>query len=219
VLNCETGGGVGAVIYNNSEALFSGTLGDTATSIPSVGTSGTTGSILLNRLGEAATVATGPGNYAFFDGTSMATPHVSGVAALVWSHDTSWTNQQIRDSLAASAEDLGAAGRDGAYGFGLVQAKAALDLLQGGGDEPPPSDEITLSATGYKVRGAHTVDLSWSGATSVDVDVYRDGTLVTTTPNDGFHTDSPGGKGRGSYTYQVCEEASSVCSNTVTVSF
>lgn len=217
---CEAGGGVGAVIYNNADALFSGTLGDVVTSIPSVGTAGTTGAELLNRLGESATVTTGPGNYAFFDGTSMATPHVSGVAALVWSHDTTWSNQQIRDALAATAEDLGAAGRDNAYGWGLIQAKAALDHLQGGGGtEPPPEEGITLSAVGYKVRGIKTVDLSWSGATSTSIDVYRDGALITTTANDGFHTDSTGQRGGGSLTYQVCEAGTSTCSNTVTVSF
>ncbi|MCA9553889.1 MAG: S8 family serine peptidase [Myxococcales bacterium] len=63
----------------------------------------------------------------------MATPHVSGVAALVWSHDPTWTNQQIRDALAATAIDLGTAGRDNAYGFGLIQAKAALDYLNASG--------------------------------------------------------------------------------------
>lgn len=53
----------------------------------------------------------------------MATPHVSAVAALVWSQNPAWSPQQIRDALAANAEDLGAPGRDDVYGFGLVQAR------------------------------------------------------------------------------------------------
>jgi PKD repeat protein len=79
---------------------------------------------------------------------------------------------------------------------------------------------ITLTATGYKVRGRHTVDLEWSGATSTNVDVYRDGALITTTANDGFYTDNTGNVGGGSYAYQVCEEGSTTtCSNEVTVTF
>ena len=216
---CQAGGGVGAVIYNNATALFSGTLGTTVTNIPSVGASGTTGALLVGLLGQSATVTTGPGNYAFFDGTSMATPHVSAVAALVWSHDTTWTNQQIRDALAATAEDLGAAGRDNAYGFGLIRAKAALDHLQGAPPPPPPPGGIVLAAVGYKVKGIKTADLTWTGATSTNVDVYRGGAKVATTPNDGFHTDSTGQKGGGSLTYQVCEAGTTTCSNSVTVSF
>lgn len=216
---CQAGGGAAAVIYNNATALFSGTLGTTVTNIPSVGASGTTGSILLGLLGQSATVTTGPGNYAFFDGTSMATPHTSAVAALVWSHDPTWTNQQIRDALAATAEDLGAAGRDNAYGFGLIQAKAALDHLQGAPPPPPPPGGIVLAAVGFKVKGIKTADLTWTGATSVNVDVYRDGAVVATTLNDGAHTDSTGQKGGGSHAYKVCEAGTSTCSNTVTVSF
>ncbi len=77
--------------------------------------------------------STTPGNqYSFFTGTSMATPHVSGVAALVWSNYPQCTNQQIRNALAATAEDQGTAGRDNFYGVGIVQAKAAFDLLAQG---------------------------------------------------------------------------------------
>ena len=79
---------------------------------------------------------------------------------------------------------------------------------------------ITLSATGYKVKGAHTVDLSWNGASSTNVDVYRNGAVVATTANDGAYTDSTGNKGGNvSYTYQVCEAGTSTCSNPTTVSF
>lgn len=79
--------------------------------------------------------------------------------------------------------------------------------------------DLSLSANGYKVKGTHTVDLSWSGASSTNIDVYRDGSLIDTTADDGAYTDSTGNKGGGSYTYQVCEEGASTCSDQVTVTF
>ncbi|TRZ87280.1 MAG: hypothetical protein D4R88_09525 [Methanosarcinales archaeon] len=62
------------------------------------------------------------GGYANASGTSMAAPFVSGVAALVKSKNLSMTPQEIRDLLAHNAIDLGDAGKDRRYGFGLVQA-------------------------------------------------------------------------------------------------
>ena len=59
----------------------------------------------------------------------MATPHVSAVAALVWSYYPTCTGAQIRSSLTKSAMDLGTVGRDTKFGFGLVQAKAANDRI------------------------------------------------------------------------------------------
>jgi len=69
------------------------------------------------------------------------------------------------------------------------------------------------------VHGRQTVDLSWSGATGSNVDIYRNGVLIATTPNDGFYTDSIGARGHGNYTYQVCEAGTQTCSNQVTVTF
>jgi subtilisin len=83
----------------------------------------------------------------------------------------------------------------------------------------PTGDGISLSATGYKVRGLQSVDLSWSGATSSNVDVYRDGALIATTANDGAYTDNINARGGGSYTYRVCEAGTSSCSNEATVTF
>ncbi|HVS14294.1 MAG TPA: PKD domain-containing protein [Thermoanaerobaculia bacterium] len=82
-----------------------------------------------------------------------------------------------------------------------------------------PSGGITLSAVGYKVRGLQKADLTWSGATSSNVDVYRNGAVITTTANDGFHTDDINNRGSGTYTYQVCEAGTSTCSNQATVVF
>jgi subtilisin family serine protease len=129
VLNCQNSGGVGAVVYNNVAGPLAGTLGTTVTNIPSVGASDTEGAAMKNQLGQSATVGVQASNYAYFDGTSMATPHVSAVAALVWSYFPTCTGAQIRTSLNNSALDLGTAGRDTKYGYGLVQAKAAYDRI------------------------------------------------------------------------------------------
>ncbi len=67
------------------------------------------------------------------DGTSVATAYMSGVAALVWSHHPECTNTEIRHILQATAKDLGDAGRDTTFGYGLVQAKDALDLIDQNG--------------------------------------------------------------------------------------
>jgi hypothetical protein len=68
--------------------------------------------------------------------------------------------------------------------------------------------------------GVHTVDLSWSGATSASVDIYRDGVVVATVPNSGAYTDDTGNRGGNvQYTYTVCEADTGTCSNEVTVGF
>lgn len=59
-------------------------------------------------------------------GTSMAVPHVTGVAALVLSVEPNLTPAQLRDRLNSTAVDLGAAGRDDFFGHGLVNARLAL---------------------------------------------------------------------------------------------
>ncbi|HUP63990.1 MAG TPA: Ig-like domain-containing protein [Thermoanaerobaculia bacterium] len=81
------------------------------------------------------------------------------------------------------------------------------------------SESITLTASGYKVKGLQKADLSWSGATSTSIDVFRDGALIATTSNDGSYTDNINVTGGGSYVYQVCESGTSTCSNQTTVTF
>jgi subtilisin family serine protease len=129
VLNCQSSGGIGAVIYNNVPGPLLATLGGVVTTIPSVGADGNDAAALVAKVGSSSTVAVTASNYALYNGTSMATPHASAVAALVWSKHTSCTAAQLRSSLNKSAQDLGTAGRDVNFGWGLVQAKAADDRI------------------------------------------------------------------------------------------
>lgn len=61
-----------------------------------------------------------------YNGTSMATPHVAGVAALLLSHTPSLTAAQLRDRLVSFAVDLGPAGPDDFFGAGLLNARNSL---------------------------------------------------------------------------------------------
>ncbi len=126
--NCIASGGVGAVIYNNVPGPLAMDLGG-AKSIVALGADGNDSASLLSKVGQSATLAVMASDYAEFNGTSMATPHASAVAALGWSRHTSCTAAQIRTSLNLAAEDLGTAGRDVNFGFGLTQAKAADDRI------------------------------------------------------------------------------------------
>lgn len=83
-----------------------------------------------------------------------------------------------------------------------------------------PSEAISLTASGYKVKGVKHADLAWSPSDpETNVDVYRDGAKVVTTLNDGVYTDNSGLKGGGSHTYKVCAAGTSTCSNEVSVSY
>lgn len=131
-----------------------------------------------------------PGNaYAAWNGTSMATPHVSGVAALVWSHHESCSAAQLRDALMAGAADLGGPGRDSSYGYGLLQAATSEALLAGCDVTPPPPfiaaplsndvpENIPLGERGDEFQftlevpaGATDLRISTAGGTG-DADLY-----------------------------------------------
>jgi len=68
----------------------------------------------------------GDWGYWFYQGTSMACPHVTGVVALLYQLNSSLTPDEVLDVLNNTALDLGVAGTDSTYGHGLVQANNAL---------------------------------------------------------------------------------------------
>ena len=231
-------------------------------------------------------------------GTSMATPHVTGVAALYLQSHPSATPQQVRDALYAatlkgvvtnskttnnhllyspptgfgsggpppnapptaaftevctdlscnftdhSTDDVGIASWNWNFGDGGASTAqspshtyaaagtftVALTVTDGGGLQnitshsvtvqasPPPSGP-TLTGSSSKSKGTWSASISWSGfpVGVTNVDVYRNGTVVTTVPVS-QNSYGDGGKGSGTFVYKVCQAGSTtVCTNAVTI--
>jgi hypothetical protein len=109
------------------------------------------------------------GGYLLMSGTSMAAPHVSAAAAVVWSSDTSKTNEDIRLALQQTALDLGAPGRDEEYGFGLIQSYAAYQAFG-----PTAVEMVRFEA----IPSSESIRLEWETMTEVDhlgFNLYRAG--------------------------------------------
>ena len=74
------------------------------------------------------------GDYTAVDGTSFASPYAAGVAALVLSLDPSLEAAEVEAILAETAADYGAPGFDAVFGWGLLNARAAVERATGGCD-------------------------------------------------------------------------------------
>ena len=183
---CADAGASGVIVYSNSArpGLQNPFLVDANTdvTVPTVSVNRDLGLQLMGQLGTNANLnVVGNQNYAYYNGTSMATPHVSGVAAIVWSNNPSCTATEVRNALKSTAIDLGTAGRDDKTGFGLVQAKAASDALASscGGTTPPPTGGSNVLANGVtktNLAGSASQQLSFTmevpaGATELNFDM------------------------------------------------
>ena len=140
-------------------------------------------------------------------GTSFAAPLISGVAALLLEAHPEWDPEQVATALMWTAQDLGAAGADNSYGWGMVDAEAALDafsdsvlwgrvVTESGGEQNVPvalahitfSGPVEVTATAdiqgrfrlsHLPSGAYTLTTQASGYAerSIDVTIPYDGML------------------------------------------
>ena len=126
--------------------------------------------------------------YSDMTGTSMAAPHVSGVAALMWSQNpwVAYNNAKIREVLKNTAIDLGTSGKDKYYGYGKVNAYAAVTsgvvLTDKSGSFTETHEDYTFSVS---VPAPSAVNVVMAGNENADFDLYAKwGSPPTTTNYD-----------------------------------
>jgi serine protease len=138
---------------------------------------------------NAGTTTPGADNYAFYQGTSMATPHVVGVVALMLQAKSTLTPDEVTGILQSTARAFPTTCSQ--CGSGIVNASAAVDAAIGGTTPPPGSNEVEPNnsrATSQLVPTDNTT-INGTMASSSDTDYYRmtlaaGATLVATlTPN------------------------------------
>ncbi|MGD2060273.1 MAG: S8 family serine peptidase [Acidimicrobiia bacterium] len=129
------------------------------------------------------TFYSGAWGYYFFQGTSMAAPHVSGAAALLKSIAPALDSVGVREVLEATALDLGPAGWDNEYGNGLIQIADAIEFLTTPDTTPPQWAGGT--SLDIQLAGVDSVRLSWEAAIDdrgvASYLVYRDGSQLAQT--------------------------------------
>ncbi len=113
--------------------------------------------------------------YGYKDGQSMSVPFISGVAALIWSQNPSFSNNKVREVLRNTAYDLGTPGKDIYYGYGKVNAYAAV--TRGKPVSTPRSGTLSgsgTSSTPYSVSipAPSTVNVVMAGNENSDFDLY-----------------------------------------------
>ena len=131
---------------------------------------------MVSTLGDDSNPGPAQLGYGALSGTSMAAPHVAGVAALMKAVHPGLTPAQFDASLASGGltDDSGAAGRDDLYGYGLINAQkavlTALSLAGGMGADPGPVLGSSLSSVNLGVlAGSQTVRLSNLGTGSIEL--------------------------------------------------
>lgn len=130
VTNVKAQGAAAVILTNNDTAApddaGSFTLGAAGAWIPTASVSYNSGVAIRAGGLASGSVSLTVWDYAYYQGTSMATPHVAAVAALAWSAKPTLSHTTIRNVLQVTAQDLGTAGRDNNFGYGLVKADAAV---------------------------------------------------------------------------------------------
>jgi subtilisin family serine protease len=159
------------------------------------------------------------GEYAVYSGTSMASPHVAGAAALLLQANPQMNPIEVTVSLGAYADDLGPLGRDTSFGFGLVRPDLSLGLTTPPepNTAPTASDEVVSSAEDAWVT--FVLDASDAEGDTLTYSITQPGHGTATLDGTGptvTYTPAPNYNGEDTFTFQAYD--GQAYSNTATVS-
>jgi hypothetical protein len=147
-------------------------------------------------------------SYPNFFGTSAATPHVAGIAALMLQANSALSPTQIYTALRSSALPMGAtAGFNFTSGFGFVQADAAFALI------PPGAPTMSTSASSVVLGSPATITWSSINATSCSASGSWSGSLATS----GSKTVTPSAVGTAAYALKCANASGSSAASSVSV--
>lgn len=127
-------------------------------------------------------------SYHYNSGTSMAVPHVAGLAALLWSKNPSWTNEEVRNTIKASAYDLGTVGKDNYFGYGRINAFKALSFTNPFLVDSNNSS-VTFSNTQFIAGGSIVVELTLRDSLNQPIVGYE--VIVMSTVNSDVIANTP----------------------------
>jgi serine protease len=178
--NCSGVVTVAAVGRNGGKASYSN-FGATV-EVAAPGGSGGANSVLSTL--NTGTTTPGSDTYALYNGTSMATPHVSGVVALMLSVKPSLTPDQVTSILQSTARAFPATCSQ--CGSGIVNASAAVTAAIGGTTPPDPPPGTIAEVEPNNSRTA-------SQLVSTDNSTVA-GTIATTSDNDYYRVSVPAGR-------------------------
>ena len=192
-----------------------------ATSKGIVANSKTVNNHLLYSLFDSGTPANEPPTADFTFSTAGLTAIFSdtsedsdgNIASRIWNFGDGGTSTLLDPSHTYSAA--------GTYGVTLTVSDddGATSQVSKNVSVSDPTAGIPLTVTPRTAGTVFYADLRWSGASGAKVDVYRDGSIIISTANDGVYSNKIGKAPAPSYTYMVCEAGTSTCSKTVTVTF
>jgi thermitase len=147
----------------------------------------------LSAPGEAIYTTTWGQSYTSISGTSFSAPITAGVAALVMSANPSLTSTQVENILFSTAVDLGSTGRDIYFGYGRVDAAAAVAAAKSAGgtvvttDTQPPTASISAPLGAATVSGLTPVNVSVSDNVGVTkAELLLNGAVVASDTNSPF---------------------------------
>ena len=147
---------------------------------------------------------------AFADGSSDSDGSIAGWAWDFGDRSSSSAQNPAHAYAAAGTYTVTLAVTDNGGARGSTSRPATVS-----GTAPP----ISLRASGRSDATKQYMTLDWTGATGTNVDIYRNGPLLTATLNDGHYTNSRTFTGPATYGYKVCNAGTTTCSNEATVVF